>query len=148
MKTWILLINAALACSLLIGCGSGNQNPPTSPVSGKVTFKGEAVEGATIQFVPTATEGKVANAVSNADGTYELSTFEPGDGAMAGKYKVTVRKLVSVEQGVQRDGENAGEPAFVNKDMLPKNYRSNNSTPLEYDVTENGDNTFDIELGG
>lgn len=146
MNNLVLLICAAAGCLFVIGCGTGNQNPPTSPVSGKVTYKGEGVEGATIQFLPSGPEAKVANAISEADGTYALSTFEPGDGAMPGKYNVTVRKLVSVEQGIQRGGENAGQPAYVNKDMLPKKYRSQGSTPLEFEVTTDGENTFDIDL--
>lgn len=146
MNKSLLWINAAVVCLFLMGCSGGPQNPPTSAVTGKVTYKGEAVEGAAIKLVPSDPEGKVATGVSEADGTYALSTFETGDGAMAGKYKVTVRKLVSVQQGVQKDGENAGEPAYVNKDMLPKKYISGDNTPLEFDVTASGANTFDIDL--
>ncbi|MCC9609391.1 carboxypeptidase-like regulatory domain-containing protein [Blastopirellula sp. JC732] len=140
------MINAAAVCLFMIGCGAGNQNPPTTPVTGKVTYKGAAVEGAAVKFLPSNSEAKIANATSGADGTYAISTFEPGDGAMAGKYKITVRKLVSVQQGVQQDGEHAGEPDYVNKDMLPKKYMSVDDTPLEFEVNAGGDNAFDIEL--
>ncbi|QDU77967.1 hypothetical protein Pan97_50460 [Bremerella volcania] len=146
MNKNVLLLSAAAVCLFVMGCEPGTSNPPTSPVTGKVTYKGEAVEGATIQFLPSSSEVKVANATSGTDGTYALSTFETGDGAMAGKYKVTVRKLVPVQQGVQKDGENAGEPAYVNKDMLPKKYMSMDSTPLEFEVTASGNQTFDIDL--
>ncbi|MFN3149471.1 hypothetical protein [Bremerella sp.] len=145
MNKSVLAICTAVVCLLAIGCEPGSSNPPTSPVTGKVTYKGDAVEGAKIKFVPVDPEGKVANGESSADGTYTMSTFETGDGAMAGKYKVSVRKLVSVEQGVQQDGEHKGEPAYVNKDMLPKKYISDANTPLEFEVTT-GDNTYDIQL--
>ncbi|MGY8769029.1 MAG: hypothetical protein ACKVKT_10555 [Rhodospirillales bacterium] len=147
MNYSIRLISTAAFCMLMMGCGSAEvQNPPTSPVTGKVTYNGEAVEGATIKFVPSNAEAKSANNVSAADGTYALSTFESGDGAMAGKFKVTVRKLVNVEEGVQEDGENAGEPNIVSKDMLPIKYRGIGDTPLEFEVTADGENTFNIEL--
>ncbi|RCS46370.1 carboxypeptidase regulatory-like domain-containing protein [Bremerella cremea] len=146
MSTRILWGNAAVVCLLMTGCIQSNSNPSTSPVTGKVIHQGKAVEGATIQFLPSDPKNKVANAQSDAEGKYVLSTFETGDGAMPGKYKVTVRKLVSVQEGVQKDGENAGEPAYVNKDMLPKKYRSAGSTTLEYTVTADGENTFDIDL--
>ncbi|PQO31394.1 hypothetical protein C5Y96_13725 [Blastopirellula marina] len=146
MNKHVLAICTTAVCLLVMGCDAGSSNPPTSPVTGKVTYKGEAVEGATIKFQPSDPEAKVANATSSADGTYALSTFETGDGAMPGKYKVSVRKLVSVEQGVQQDGEHAGEPAFVNKDMLPKKYVSSDNSPLEFEVTAGGDNTYDIDL--
>jgi len=146
MSHRVLWSSTAVICLFVMGCAGGDQNPPTSPVTGKVTYQGEAVEGATIQLLPSGSEGKLANAISKADGTYELSTFEPGDGAMAGPYKVTVRKIVSVQQGVQQSGENAGEPAFVNKDRLPRKYRSQESTPLEFTVKADGENTFALEL--
>lgn len=147
MSKSLLLIHAAAVCLFMMGCTAGNQNnPPTSPVTGKVTYKGEAVEGAAVKFLPHDPQAKVANATSGADGTYAVSTFEPGDGAMPGKYKITVRKLVSVQQGIQNDGEHAGEPAFVNKDMLPKKYMSIGNTPLEFEVTADGDNAFNIDL--
>ncbi len=144
----VLALHAVAICLLVMGCGPANTNPPTIPVTGKVTHKGEAVEGATVKFLPSDPEGKVANATTQADGTYELSTFETGDGAMAGKYTVTVRKLVSVQQGVQQDGEHAGEPAYVNKDMLPAKYKSQGNTPLECEVPAEGETTFDIDLNG
>lgn len=146
MSNRVLLLSAAVACLFVMGCGDGKSNPPTSAAKGKLTLKGEAVEGATIQFLPSSPDGKVASAKSEADGTFVLSTFETGDGAMPGQYKVTVRKLVAVEQGVQKDGEHAGEPAFVNKDMLPKKYMSTDSSKLEFEVTSGGENNFDIDL--
>lgn len=146
MNKRVLALCTTAVCLLVMGCDPGSSNPPTSPVTGKVTYNGAPVEDATIQFQPSDPEGKVATAKSAADGTYALSTFETGDGAMAGKYKISVRKLVSVEQGVQQDGEHAGEPAFVNKDMLPKKYMSIDSSKLEFEVTAGGANTFDIDL--
>lgn len=146
MNKSVLAICTATVCLLVMGCDAGSSNPPTSHVTGKVTYKGEAVEGATIKFQPSDPAAKIANATTGADGTYALSTFETGDGAMPGKYKVSVRKLVPVEQGVQKDGEHAGEPAYVNKDMLPKKYVSSDNSPLEFEVSASGDNTYDIEL--
>jgi len=146
MNPRALLVTAAVVSLFLVGCNTGTQNPPTVAASGKVVYQGEAVEGATVQFIPSSPDGKVANATSDAEGTFKLSTFEPGDGAMSGTYKVTVRKLVTVEQGIQKDGENAGQPDFVNKDMLPKKYASAGKTPLELDVSADGENMFEIEL--
>lgn len=142
----IVWFNLAAVCLFAIGCSGGAQNPPTAPVTGKVTYKGQAVEGAAVKFVPNNSEANVANATTGADGTYALSTFESGDGAMAGSYKVSVRKLVSVQQGIQKDGEHAGEPAYVNRDMLPNKYKSANNTPLQFEVIADKDNSFDIDL--
>lgn len=146
MNNKILWVGAVAACLFIMGCETETPNPPTTAVTGKVTYKGEPVDGASIQFLSGTKELKVANAKTGADGTFAMATFVAGDGAMPGKYKVTVRKVVSVEQGVQTDGENVGQPAYVNKDMLPKKYGTANSTPLEIEVTAEGEQTYDIEL--
>jgi hypothetical protein len=58
-------------------------------VHGTVTYKGEKLAQGQIAFVPEAQGGQVAlGQIEN--GYYSLSTLTPGDGALPGKYKVTV----------------------------------------------------------
>jgi len=73
----------------LVGCSGGR-----AKVQGKVTANGEPVNGGTLIFSPVAsgndkTPGKPASAEIKADGTYSLGTDRPGDGAAAGRYRVT-----------------------------------------------------------
>lgn len=79
--------SVALAALLLpggLGCGQG-----PVPVSGKVTLDGEPVAAATLAFVP-AVAGRPAFAVTETDGSYQVTTQNPGDGAWPGEYTVTI----------------------------------------------------------
>jgi hypothetical protein len=83
---------AGLGLTLFPGCGSsgGAAAAPTVPVKGKVTYKGKPVTQGQITFEPTDS-GREAHGEIKPDGTFELSTFKPGDGAVTGTHKVTVK---------------------------------------------------------
>jgi hypothetical protein len=86
---------ALMAISLATtGCG-GDGRVDVNPVAGKVTVKGQPAVGAQLIFyaqdealkepgipVPEGTVGE--------DGSFRLTTYEEGDGAPAGQYKVSV----------------------------------------------------------
>ncbi|MHC5540860.1 hypothetical protein ACYOEI_21775 [Singulisphaera rosea] len=78
----------------LPGCGSGEGSLPklegeTQPVKGKILLSdGKPLVGATVHFIPTQEKGAGARGTTGADGGFELTTREPGDGALAGDYKV------------------------------------------------------------
>lgn len=83
------LAAAAALAAALAGCGSGQLD--TAPVSGKVSFNGAPVPGGTISFYPIGGEGgesRPASGVIKPDGTFTLTTYTDGDGAVPGKYNV------------------------------------------------------------
>jgi hypothetical protein len=88
------LICTQLGLLLLAGCSSDSK-PPTFPVSGTVTLDGKAVEGASILFLSAENPDHSATARSDASGNYQLGTFEAGDGAVEGTYKIKVTKYSS-----------------------------------------------------
>ena len=50
--------------------------------------------GGAISFVPTSNQpGKAAGGEIKDDGTYELMTHKPGDGSMAGDFRVTITQV-------------------------------------------------------
>jgi hypothetical protein len=72
----------------------GPTRRPVFPAEGVVMFQGKPAVGARVTFIPIEKSrdryfptGKVGE-----DGTYKLSTYEPGDGAPAGRYNVTVAR--------------------------------------------------------
>src|SRR5687768_4028659 len=75
---------------VLTGCSSSSR-PPTYPVTGIVTLQGKPVAGAAITFVPTG-DGEAASAITDSEGKYALTTWEAGDGARPGEYRVKVSK--------------------------------------------------------
>src|SRR5262249_36230884 len=84
----VLALLGGPAVLIILGCG-GDDLGRRYPVSGKVTYKGEAVKKGLINFIPVEKEGRGATGQIQ-DGHYELTTQTPGDGAFPGKYIVTV----------------------------------------------------------
>ena len=133
---------------LVAGCGGGGVSG-TSPVKGKVTYNGQAVEGATVSFYSEADGVRPAVGVSASDGMYELKTLDT-TGAMPGKYTVLVSKTdipaeLTREVSMEEAAANAGKPLPQPKDLLPPKYRDAAQTPLKVEVKA-GDNTIDLAL--
>ena len=70
------------------------------PTAVTVTFRGEPVEGATVMFIPRASDGPPASGQTDTAGRAVLSTSEQGDGVMPGTYGVTISKVVTEKKGV------------------------------------------------
>jgi hypothetical protein len=69
-----------------VGCSHG---PTVARVTGRVTYDdGKPVTGGQIMF--HAEGGRPALADIQPDGTYTLTTYKPGDGALVGKHVVTI----------------------------------------------------------
>ena len=105
---WRLLLFVALAIPFAIGCQDGPTKPDTFAVSGKVTYKGKPVEGATVVLVADSADGQGAVANTDADGNYSVGTFGDADGAVAGSYKVKVFKYELVSEP-PNDGDDMTE---------------------------------------
>jgi hypothetical protein len=137
-----------VSSGLLSGCG-GSQDanrPDRVPASGVVLYKGDPVEGATVVFAPQDHSHSAA-ARTGPDGRFQLRTFQPGDGAVPGNFKVTVTKIEVSSQGPPAsDDEERPEPQ--QKWLLPQNYGSAESSGLTAPVTADGTNEFTFELTG
>jgi len=102
---------AVIVTSLVCGCGGGGESE-TAPVRGKVTCEGTPITSGMITFNPIAEgekgpPGKAASGKINPDGTFELSTYKPGDGAIIGMHNVSYAPLVAGE-GDDSDEEDEG----------------------------------------
>ncbi len=81
--------------AMMAGCGvnaSSIEPPATVVVSGKaVQPSGQPITGGRIRFTPVeGAAGAEAYAEIQADGTFTLQSFGGRDGAMPGKYKVSL----------------------------------------------------------
>jgi len=126
---WMLSICLALAV-ITLGCSGRGSKPPTVKLHGKVSYQGQPVSQGTVTFQPTKpAEGypfRPATGVLNTDGTYELSTFDKGDGAIPGEYQVMI---VSLTSGPTPETPNAPEVWAV-----PKKYGNSVQSPLKVAV--------------
>lgn len=94
-QVWMRGLCAAGLLILVGGCGSGDAHP-TAAVQGKVLHNGQPVADAVVSFTPQAgaassnQPGKSATGRTDATGTFTLSTYQIGDGAIVGTHQVTV----------------------------------------------------------
>jgi hypothetical protein len=85
-----------LGCLILLSClGCGDKLPATVPVRGKITFAGQAPpKPVLLTFVCLTTESSEikqnGTAQTQADGSFVVTTFRPGDGLIPGKYRVNL----------------------------------------------------------
>jgi hypothetical protein len=127
-------------------------------VKGKVTYKGAPVKGATVAFFG-AKAPRAAAGTTNDNGEFELSTFDPGDGAVVGAHVATVSKPVvpieeiGIDPNLSREAyiaamEKAASRAIKSHaagSQLPAKYADQKTSTLHFDVT-GGENSFDIKL--
>lgn len=78
----------------LVGCRGDDRNwKETIPVTGEVFVGGKAAEGVMVKFVPTAgmdtAQPTETNAMTDDKGKFAASTYQLGDGAPAGEYRLT-----------------------------------------------------------
>ena len=137
---------------VLAGCGgSDSDRPETVSATGTVTFHGQPVEGATVTFVAESAEGRGAVATTDESGHFELTTFEPGDGAIVGNYQVKISKTVPEGALSQEEADAYAErgqapPPIRAKEFLPTMYKDPTNSGLAAEVEEDGDNEFEFNL--
>jgi hypothetical protein len=121
----------------LVGCGGDGLK--RVPVKGKVTAKGQQLDNATIQFIPTgATQGEGGIGRSDHDGNFSLTGSRRGDeGVVPGEYKVRVSRLVAPDgTPIPADAKQAETPNA--RESVPMPYSSLEGTPLTAIVPESG----------
>ena len=158
-RTTLERFPAVLVLGLVLGLGcapqGGADRPATCPVTGTVTHNGQVVEGATVNF-QLVDGARSAVGLTDVGGKYSLMTFEPGDGAVAGEYKVKIVKYEgAAATGASPDeiGDDYVPPEEATgeqepsgpRNLLPAKYADADSSGLTATVAE-GDNSFDFKL--
>ena len=141
-----------LLLMLLAGCGSGR--PETAAVAGKISYQGKAVTAGKIMFYPES--GRPAVGTIQADGSYQLTTFDEGDGAVLGKHQVTITasrttggpaQPKTFEEELALAGKKSaplsGQPVVTW--LVPEEYSQRHTSPVTADVVR-GENTIDFRL--
>jgi hypothetical protein len=136
------------------GCSDDGYGPRYA-VSGTVTYNKQPVKQGSITFTPEdVATGKVATGVIS-EGGYALTTFQPGDGAKPGRYKVSVTAnevdLGKVKAAATAGGGAAYDEALVakaqarRKSSVPKKYNTPVTSNLGAEVKEER-NSIDFDL--
>lgn len=141
----VVLVCFVVASIVTIGgCSKRRGNrPQTFPVQGVVTMGGEPLAGATVMFNPIASGGSGAIALTDEQGRYKLTTFDSGDGAVAGEYRVAfVKTIFPKQEGVDPMVAMSGDP----KNVLPLKFADSATSGFTATVAEGPDNAFDFAL--
>jgi hypothetical protein len=122
-----LIVLAVLVAIPSWGCGSSNGHyvGTTVPVKGIASYRGKPLTQGEITFEPTDI-GREAHGGIQPNGTFELTTFNKGDGAVAGTHRVAVT-------GTSK------------KDAFPLKYRNTSSSKTQLDVAE-GKTEYNVDF--
>lgn len=128
---WLMCIPLAI-----VGAGCGGTGLSTVPVSGTVAYEdGSALQAqmASVTFQPTGEGSKTKGASGQikADGTFQLTTIAPNDGALPGDYRVTF----SIGNGY---------PNLVS--VVAPEYTTVHRTPVTAKVEAGKKNHFDFKV--
>ena len=159
---------AVLTIGLLVlsGCGGADGRLPTVPVTGTVSVGGVPVKGATITFHPVKEEGaRKAFAMTNDLGEFSLTTYDDGDGAVAGEYKISIEQVtmkegIDVQKMTPSGPENPGggdmyakmmtgnkkEMPFEDSGTVPGKFQDPDKSGLKRTVEASGGNVFNFTL--
>lgn len=136
----------------VMGCGS---RYTTAEISGKVEYDGRPmVGGGQIMFVPLGQDdGKASVGEIRPDGTFSLTTYRKGDGAVLGEHRVEVWQETIVQYAQYKyersdKGEKqiliSPEKKLAAADVIPAYYCGPDS-PLRHTVSD-GDTNVMITL--
>ena len=92
------ILAAILLATWVMALGCNSSKLPTVPVSGRVTFAGGPPPArGTITFMPhsgsspAGLPAKPGTALFETDGSFKVTSFQPGDGLLPGTYGVGIR---------------------------------------------------------
>lgn len=140
VKTTAILLGLLIAFANLPGCGKKSHFPLVE-TTGRLVYKGQPVADASVMLSPLEGQ-RAAVGKTDAQGRFELTTMNPRDGAMPGKYKIVITKAAAVEAAAD-----AAEMPDITKEQslakpapaaIPAKYSNPNTTPLECTIPQSG----------
>lgn len=138
---------------LLSGCG-GSDRVEVYPTKGVVMFLGEPMlGGGAISFIPLdGNEGKAAGGTIDKEGKFTMSTYDPDDGSMAGRFRVIIMQSTADEDEYLGDTDGADTNDTVTAFSVPEakripfEYADSAQSPLTVEVKPEGPNELTLEL--
>lgn len=144
----------ASACLVLLpGCGPGDR-VEVFPTQGIVLFNGEPMMGGgAISFVPLdGQQGRAAGGTINAEGKFTMTTYDPDDGSMPGKFRAIVIQSTAAETETVGDSDAEGaedtEVGFTvpTAKRIPFRYADVANSPLTVEIKPIELNELKLEL--
>ena len=145
-----------LTLILMAGCGAGavdksvSKRPKTFPSSGSVKLNGQPVTGATVVFAPDpgGTPASVAaSALTDSIGNFSLQAYPPLQGAVPGKYKISITKMEPAPPAPTGANAHDAPPPPAPKSLIPEKFTDPSTSGLTAEIPEGGkaDLHFDLK---
>ena len=156
-KTFLTALSL-LTLVTVFGCGGSTD---LDQVSGTVTYNGQPLEGATVSFLPDSSDGILAVGTTDTNGQYILAAplkKGTGQGAFAGKYKVTIAKKeadpdpneqlyqrgeITYSEYQSRRAKGGSRPV---RNLIPARYGNARQSDLTAEVLAKTKNEFNFDL--
>jgi ribosomal protein S12 len=133
-----ILFFIAIACPTLMGCRDSKLK--TFPTRGKVVFAdGTPVKVGTIEC-KSLQHGVQASGTIELDGTFSLTTYVQGDGAVAGSHQCVIVQFIQTENIPNYKPSTLG--------VVNRKHASYSTSGLHFDVSPTGPNEIVIEVQG
>lgn len=127
--------------TVISGCGGGPRGPVTAPVAGTVTYQGKPIPKLSVAFLPD--KGMVATGTTDEQGQFTLMTSKPGDGAMPGSYRVSIKAVPDTTPPMPGfPGAEQPDPASP----IPAKYGDPATSGLSGNVDASRKNDFKFDL--
>jgi hypothetical protein len=117
----------------IAGCGRPSYQLETAPVTGKVTLDGQPLSSGYVTFV--VARGRASSGEIRPDGTFEMSTYEPGDGAQVGTHPVVITPVPPDEY------HSGPKPVPV-----PERYTRSGTSGFTFEVKPGEENYLELNL--
>ncbi|MCA9239252.1 MAG: hypothetical protein KDA37_03595 [Planctomycetales bacterium] len=139
----LALVHGAALALLALALGGCHSRPPLGKVTGRVTLDGKPLGFGKVMFQNTH-GGQPAIGDIESDGTFVLSTFTPGDGAIVGSHRVRVVCYSSQDPAKMALDGPAGDA--LGELLIPEKYSSLGASGLTAEVPAEGLEGLEIEL--
>lgn len=149
-RIFLTSLFSILLTGLLCCCGCSPSGVAVTKASGELKYNGAPLEGATVSFVATASEGRGASAMTDQNGQFQVLTQgAQSAGCVPGTYKIKVAKVVEVDKNGNpakndTDADSEGIPTL--KSVIPEKYSDAELSGLVAEVKKGGKNHFVFEL--
>lgn len=134
-RVFTLGLGCLIGAFAALGC---KQNPDVVPVSGTVLYNGKPLPFGIIMFQPEA--GQAAQGEIQSDGSFQLSSYGPNDGAVPGRHKISIRCFSR-----QASADGGGSPGRL---LIPQKYTRFGTSGLTAEIAAGPNEPIVLELTG
>lgn len=138
-KQWLRPDLVLFFCFMFLeGCGGG---PRVVPVQGTVQFEGKPLRYGSVMFQPES--GQPARGTIQPDGSFVLTTYNKGDGAVVGTHRV---RITAYESQNPRASQVAQTELALGRSLIPKRYTDYDTSGIVVEVGADRNEPFLLEL--